>query len=890
MARQIFRVDLSEEARDFQPTATEPGLAMLDRAGANFQIMHRWLGVYVAEPEWHGDLVNFYVNEPEGGRIEDVSVYPVSKKDLEGALKDDVEAIRTKLKKAVPESSTESLLLAIVRKTFATLMDDPDRSDFDCFFYKYRVAGGPWRLVWCWGYQRTDMQPCRPLLCQNPDCNIEFVRRPDTKNRCPRCQKVSEKKKPGVAGTLQRYAVPITVLLLVLLAALAWLGWPRLVVEPGDWTGPPGGRVAFTAKRTAFWLFEKDVSDEMIAQSDQPGVMEIVSGRIGRARTTGRANVRFQYAGYTAKSDILVTLDIPTPDSIAITPIIPEEFYEMGVGSTQLVRVMGEYSDRDPIDITEIATLKPADETIAFTHSPDTMGARIEGAGEGKTKITAAYHFDLEEDPLTASIEVTVKDVDYQKLETSVDPDVFAIGQRGQMMTVAFDADDNPYCVLGSSLLRVRTQSAINAEKNGDAKGDYVIGKVENDDFILGMTEGDDTLIAKLIKDEDATLTDNFDFTVGGSLLAGAFSVTPQRFEIFEGEEATIDVLSESILEITATSGDDNIAAAISYTDGSEPHVIGIAPGETAVTVTQGENTQTIDVVVKKARIASIEIRPASISLSPDETRDIRVIGRTDGGFEIDVAPSRLSWPQQPLADYVYFDREQLALAGMKRTPSPQDLVATFDGDPSLTARATVRVVGATDIDLAGDFGVHPPVPVGAGGLITGPGGAGAYFGERGLAPDVLPEEWRSYLHDDEYIIGDDRGYYRGLPRGVIEERLGRLGPGGRVLVGGPGGERYVDLPLTLEDTLAKMGAIVTSSKISPSGDSAQIAVRVSKTGEYRIVDSSGAALSDTKSIPADGSATFDLSGVPAGQEELNIERTIGGQTKLIPFTLQGSN
>ena len=50
MANHLFRLDLSDGAEDFQKTATEPGLAMLDASGANYATLNRWLGDFAAEP------------------------------------------------------------------------------------------------------------------------------------------------------------------------------------------------------------------------------------------------------------------------------------------------------------------------------------------------------------------------------------------------------------------------------------------------------------------------------------------------------------------------------------------------------------------------------------------------------------------------------------------------------------------------------------------------------------------------------------------------------------------------------------------------------------------------------------------------------------------------
>ena len=71
MARRFVRVDLSDGARDFRPVAIEPGVPVLDRPGASAKILFKWLGRVVADSEWEGDSVSFFVRDDHGGRLEE---------------------------------------------------------------------------------------------------------------------------------------------------------------------------------------------------------------------------------------------------------------------------------------------------------------------------------------------------------------------------------------------------------------------------------------------------------------------------------------------------------------------------------------------------------------------------------------------------------------------------------------------------------------------------------------------------------------------------------------------------------------------------------------------------------------------------------------------------
>ena len=188
MAKRFVRVELSDSARDFRPVAIEPGLPVLDRAGANARLLFKWLGGLVVAPEWDGDSVSFFVQDDHGGRLEDIVCQPVGDEDLQGILKDDLALLRERLGKAKAESPSERIVLQKIRDDFAALVDDPARLDRDSFFFRYRDPQHRWRLVWCPGYQRRDAQAAPAVICTDPDCNLLFVRRPGGGARCPGCR------------------------------------------------------------------------------------------------------------------------------------------------------------------------------------------------------------------------------------------------------------------------------------------------------------------------------------------------------------------------------------------------------------------------------------------------------------------------------------------------------------------------------------------------------------------------------------------------------------------------------------------------------------------------------------------------------------------------------
>ena len=293
MTSRLFRVDMSEGSRDFVAVATEPGLAMLDAAGANYGILRRWFGSLVAEPELQTpELVSFYVREPERGRLENLHCHSVSLKDLRGPLKPDLDNIEAAIRKAKPESSNERLLHKIVAKTFKEQTAELEKSDFDCYFFKYRQPGGAWRLVWCWGYQRRDQEPSRAVICTNAECHRLFAHRPKTKRRCPNCQTIAVRKRSkSMIGTWP-LALLLFVIALALLGILALLEpriWPwrgdTLVVRPESVELAEGERRDIEVTTTA----PKDVT----AKSADPTIVTLIGLNTLSARKPGQADIVF---------------------------------------------------------------------------------------------------------------------------------------------------------------------------------------------------------------------------------------------------------------------------------------------------------------------------------------------------------------------------------------------------------------------------------------------------------------------------------------------------------------------------------------------------------------------------------------------------------------------
>src|SRR5688572_10939548 len=107
MAQRFLRIDLTNQARDLQNRVIEAGWPLIDKANANSQILRKWLGANVAEPERKGEEVLFYLRNEAGARIDEPNVTKATDKDLIGPMKADFQALIKKLQAAEPKSTSE---------------------------------------------------------------------------------------------------------------------------------------------------------------------------------------------------------------------------------------------------------------------------------------------------------------------------------------------------------------------------------------------------------------------------------------------------------------------------------------------------------------------------------------------------------------------------------------------------------------------------------------------------------------------------------------------------------------------------------------------------------------------------------------------------------------
>ncbi len=669
MATRFLRIDLADEARDFRPVALEPGVPVLDRSGANAKILYRWLGGMVAEPVWEGDSVSFFVRDDHGGRLEDAVCQTATREDLESTLQEDLATLKDRLNSAKPETPTERMVKKMVRRSLEELTEDPNRTDLDCYFFRYRDANERWRLVWCWGFQRVDPEPAPAVICTDPECTLLFVRRPGQSPRCPCCE-ASLSSRPVRKKRGKRNLLLVLLLLLIAAGLYYWWTHPtRLIATPTEHKGPVGGRVEFKITRAGLFS-EEDVTgqamgvvfDPAVARFDQTDCAVTFAG-------PGKTLIRF-HLGELDPIDVELTAVLPTnPNSIAVQP----DEVTLGIGTTARLKLIGTFDDGTEVDLTAAAEWEPAYEGPVYAR-----GGFLEGLAEGSAKVAVKYRADADSDYLNAEADVTVKEIDFASLNVAVDPQEVGLGRANALKIDAVTEDGEAYSVLESSLLAT------------DVAPDYVA--VVEGRRLAGRQLGSGTLKATF----NDSLEGEGEFEVVVKPGLDRLVVQPENLRMAVGQIADLSIVSPSNAPIRVTSADSDTVEVT-----RENRLIGRAEGEVKVTVKQSGQDSPVDVTVTvvAAEFRSIAIDPPSIVVPVDGTLYARVVATARlAGDEADrfveITPDAVVCEGRPSPHYADFYPKTLGLHGVLPTEpsSPQTLALRFQ---SHRASAPVEVVVA---------------------------------------------------------------------------------------------------------------------------------------------------------------------------------------------------
>jgi hypothetical protein len=912
MANHILRLDLSTAARDFQQVALEPGLPMLDRTGANYGILRRWLGRYVAEPVWDANQsVQFYVRDEERGRLSQAVCQPATKADLEGNLKADLVAMRDRLKKIKPASTTEQALHRLASQALGTGASLPE--NYDSLLFKYREASGAWKLVWCWGYQRKDHTPATSAVCHSAECRQLYECRAGEKNRCPSCSAAPARSSRG--GLLSHRIPTVAALLLVVLAVLGIVAWqtpPKLVITPAAWSGPQGSRVEYKVIDQRWYVINRDVTALVVPQSHDRRIVEIDStGAVAKAKAPGQTQVTFRYQDRKAYASFNVGPP-RTPASIAMQP----SAVQLAEGATTQLQLLGKYDDGTSMNLTDAAEWQADANPIATVRK-----GLVHASGSGKSKIKARYRAKPGDPWQYAFADVEVAPARFKSLTMRLTPEKLNVGQSGTLEVTALDEAGKQHSLTGSPKLKLEISPA------------EVASTV--DGHVLVKSAGKGKLKASF-----GDLTQTADFEVAGEdrLTAGVFSVEPELIDLAVKEQVKLDVVTSSDAPIETISSDPKIVEVV-----GADQLVGRGAGTASITLTQGTQKQTVTVKVTDASLSALRIDPQFVSVRVGEIAPVQVFAATHDGKEIEISPALLKWVQEPSPDKASFDIVTLRVAGLAPTKEREKLTAQLGTD--LTASADVEVSPGT---LLTDLAAMPPETaivgndpiaregtsagktvvheesggtviggkkigttgsgvlgnevvghggVGNGAVTTGNGavttgtGNGIITAGNGIvtAGNGVVTTGNRVITSGSRVVTTGNGVVVSGPVGtdVVVGGTGVTAVGPGVVVAAPGevvGERPAVVSLAVQE-VKLLGLRVQNLALGSFQSALEIAV--SDKGSYRVVDAKGEPLCDWVNLGANATATLNCLAVPrtiTDEYELFIERKIGDISKRYQF------
>ena len=703
MATRFTRVDLSEEARDFQPIAVEPGLPMLDRANANAKIVFKWLGRLAAEPVFQGNSVNFYVRDDRGGRLEDVAPVPATEDDLKGNLAPDLKTLKERMAAAAPETPTEKTLHKVLAESLEDLAENPNRTDRDNYFFRYRDISGKWRLAWCWGYQRVDQAPATPLVCTDPRCNLLFVRRPKASAKCPGCATAPPPPEP--VRIARRRSVLVGLLLFLLGAALVywWLYEPRLVATPEDWTGPVGGTVELSVDREGL-IFRTDVTGKTVAEVGDPGVVRFdAADGVATAIKAGKTVITFRLGNLSTKVTLTVGAGLePEPvdreDKALVVKIISDQgpSVQFPVGARfDDFRVEAEYKDGFTRLVTRKATLRteqPAEglgvrgqglgkalivpRPSSLAPSPSSLviapdGGKLIGVRPGVAIVHAEFDGVSSQQGLKVLVQEVLGELDVDEIRVTPSPVALLVGESIPMEAVGYKD--------GKSVGLITAMADLAWTADGEAI-------TVNGPTLTARSIGSATVTARLNRQQVAGSRQQAEGRgirgqgLGKSLIVPSPSSLVPSPSFLASEPARVDVV-ESIadpvvaqpevirmrqgesrrigIDVAVFRGNVDFSSRCTVTpalpevvayNATSHALVGVSPGTSSVSLSVGGKLATVlvEVVGGKPLAGEIVVEPPASELSVPQAVPLRVFVITEDGQRIDQTESAVLSSSHP--------------------------------------------------------------------------------------------------------------------------------------------------------------------------------------------------------------------------------------------------
>ncbi len=694
MVTPFVRVDVSNSSRDFEPTILEPGLPLLDERNSRYTILRRWLGAFVAEPERKDNEIGFYLTTPSGARIERAECLPVSEDDLKTGLKQEFEKLFSAVAKAETRTSDEQKILAVVRQELGALQSEARKHERSFYLFKYRDANRQLRLVWCPGFHRKDADPSPPVVCTNGACLALFVRRGGSR-QCPVCQvraASADERKPSDS---RRGGLLIATALLLIVALGGWYRFfgpgvrpspdatdtlrpakldTNLVVSPGTWSGPVGGRIEFTVKTSS-------AADEVVLiQSDNPRVLTVdEEAMVGTALSPGTATLTFKRGSHSRQ--VVCIVSTPTkPEKLLLEP----DKLMLGRGTTARIHAIGLYADERRVDLSEVVEWSVSPRSIVSLYK-----GLLEGMSPGGAKVQARYRASPKELFVEASANVSVVDLDFKTLKLELERSKIAVGESTAYSAKAATKTGEWLSAAESSFLDLKLEPNEAIVVHGTRIQALKPGQVQITGRFLGLA---DTVKLEVVAP-----------TLAASV---KLAVKPDGLGLTVGEIASLSIqASASDLPLRVVSSRPDVVQVNDF-----GRLVGRSAGQCQVDIIQGQEIVSVPVTVTPELYNKLAFVPARISVPIGDSTHFRIVGKTASREMVEIAPEVLDWIGLPQPDVAVLDRAQLQAYGLKPTGADlETLSVRFAGQE---AKASLEVL-ATPLRLELSAEGSQELPVG---------------------------------------------------------------------------------------------------------------------------------------------------------------------------------
>ena len=343
----------------------------------------------------------------------------------------------------------------------------------------------------------------------------------------------------------------------------------------------------------------------VLRANDDPGTKGMVD-----ALTEGNATITASEAGGIS-ADATVTVTPAQVDALSVFPAV----VSVPTGGTRSVNASAVLAGGIALDVTDVATWEITDTNIAILRTLEDGDLLIEGVSPGNTQLIVSYG------TATTAVDIEVREAELIDLNLLTFIESLPVGTSTTFIVLGIYSDNT---ITNVSALATWTSSAPEIA--------FVSG-FPDPGAVTGNSTGTATITA-----EAGGVSISQEITVTNAVIVGV-QVRPPIAAIPVGdplEYLALGVLSDNsvrnMTEDAAWSSSNLEVAVISNATGQRGLATTLSPGETVITVTLGEFSDTAELKVRDMAIQFLVPVPSDITIMPGQTEQMRAIAIYDNG------------------------------------------------------------------------------------------------------------------------------------------------------------------------------------------------------------------------------------------------------------------